>query len=106
MKDFETRLNYESKMEHDKWLSEIPFFKVPDGCEIKVTPPFGGAVVRFLIKKGDCQLSIYLDCYDNLGAVGQPYWEIYPYENDVFRCYMNDVSELEMAIHDSLSSKK
>jgi len=105
MKDFEARLSYEKLMEHDKWIKEIPFFKVPEFCELKVIPPFGGAVARFLVKKGELQVSVYLDCYDNLGCCGKPYWEVYPYKEDVFRCGMEDVSELERAISESILSR-
>ena len=75
----------EEIMEYRKWVGEIPFIKFPSDWEVQIIPPFGGAVARFCVKKGDKQVSIYLDCYERLGIFGEPYWEIYPYEDDVFR---------------------
>lgn len=89
-------------LEWEKWRTEIPFIKWPPDWEVKAIPPFGGAIVRYLIntkhKKG---LSVYLDCYNYLGYYDlkqTPYWELYPYEDDVFRCEMNDTESLLNAI--------
>lgn len=89
----------EGEMEYYKWVKEIPFICFPDKYEVKIIPPFGGAVVRFLIQvKEHPELgtrSIYLDCYDILGSGGEPYWELFPCEtSDVFRCPMNDTQAL------------
>ena len=64
----------------------------------KIIPPFAGAIVRFMIDKGDKHVSVYLDCYDNLGCFGSPYWEIYPYEEDVYRTSMENVDDLMLRI--------
>lgn len=47
--------------------------------------------------------SIYLDCYGRLGCYGSPYWEVYPYEGDVFRCDMSDAEGLLNAIAHTIS---
>ena len=96
----------ENKMEYSKWVKEIPFISFPDKYEVKIIPPYGGAVVRFIIQvKGRPELgtrSIYLDCYDVLGYVGRPYWELYPdITGDVFRCYMEDTQALLDALDES-----
>ena len=88
--------------DYNLWQDKIPFIKFPRDWEVKVIPPFHGAVIRFKIKKGLTEVSIYLDCYDTLGCVGEPYWELYPYKNDVFRCSMGDVDDLLKAIKYSL----
>ncbi|MFA5760256.1 MAG: hypothetical protein WC877_00575 [Dehalococcoidales bacterium] len=84
--------------EWKKWTKEIPFVNWPSEWEVKAIPPFGGSIIRYLVRLKqypDHDISIYLDCYDELGVVGQPYWEIYPAnEGDTYRCLMNDVDEL------------
>ena len=93
-------------MEYHKWIREIPFIKFDSDWEVKVIPPFSGAVARFQIQKGDSFVSIYLDCYDKLGLFGEPYWEIYPHSGDVYRCKMNNTEELLKAIRESISQQE
>ena len=95
----------EREYEWMKWTTEIPPIHFDSKWEVKIIPPFAGAVVRFWINYLDCKVSVYLDCYDNLGYFGAPHWEIYPGpggENE--RYAMNDVDELSAAI--KLSLKK
>lgn len=85
-----------------KWAKEIPFIKWPSGWLIKAVPPYGGAVIRYLIKKPDGQeISVYLDCYCSLGFFTEPYWEAYPINGDTFRCGLNEIYELIDAIENS-----
>lgn len=90
----------EEEYEFRKWLTKIPSIKLPTHLSFVPSPNFSGSVARFRVqadfKKND--LSVYLDCYDNLGCFGEPYWELYPYKEDVFRCAMNDTTSLVNAI--------
>ena len=101
-KDLETVFKAESIMEYYKWVKEIPFIKFKAHWNVKITPPFAGAVVRFRIESNGVELSVYLDCYDRLGYFGEPYWELFPHNDDVFRCKMNDTESLLKAISESL----
>ena len=105
MENYELILKYDKIMENNKWSQEIPYISFPSDWEVKITPPSVGAVVRFRVQKGDAKVSVYLDCYDNLGYVGYPYWEVYPYEEDVFRCDMLDTESLLRAIGESISGQ-
>ena len=96
---------YSEFMEHRKWAQEIPYLSFPSDWKVKIVPPFSGAMVRFYVKKEEAFVSVYLDCYDLLGFYQEPYWEIYPYEDDVFRCEMNKTEELLKAISHSISSQ-
>lgn len=96
---------YSAMMEHEKWREEIPFIKFPSDWEIKIAPPSVGAVIRFQVRKGNAWVSVYLDCYGHLGAVSHPYWEVYPYDGDCFRCYMNNTDELLKAIAKSIKEQ-
>jgi len=98
----------ESLMEYNKWSKEIPYLNFPKDWNVKIIPPSNWAVIRFMVKRvgGDKKISIYLDCYDKLGIYGEPYWEIYPYDNDTFRCPMNETNELLNAIERALGNKR
>ena len=96
----------EKNHEWDKWANEIPFISFSADWEVKIIPPFLGAIVRFCVRQkgnhdGGC--SVYLDCYDRLGFFGEPYWELYPHNGDVFRCPMNDTESLLNAIKETLT---
>ena len=97
MTEFDTymmRPKLERAEDWNRWIREIPAIKFKSDWEVRVIPPFAGAIARFHIDKGDKHVSVYLDCYDKLGCVGEPYWEIYPYEEDTARVLMNDIDEL------------
>ena len=98
MMDERWRLTHEMEdsFEWGKWNKEIPFIPIYKDWEIKIIPPFSGAVVRFLVREpGGDDISVYLDCYDTLGCFGSPYWEIYPsWEGETARYKMDDIDGL------------
>ena len=90
--------------EWDKWCKEIPRLKFKPSWEVQIIPPFAGAVVRFVVYKSDKFVSVYLDCYDNLGHFSAPHWEIYPDRDDNnLRFEMNDTENLIKAINTSFN---
>ena len=89
MDRYETCYNYSEVMEHDKWRSRIPEIPMREGWYVKVLPPTMGALCRIRING----YSIYLDCYDILGFVGKPYWEIYD-GTDCTRFLLDETEEL------------
>ena len=96
METYMMRAKIEKEEEWLKWKIEIPVLNFPSDWNVKIIPPFSGAIVRFIILniEGEQIVSVYLDCYDMLGYFGEPYWEIYPYGDDVYRVAMNDTKEL------------
>lgn len=94
--DLTKRYDVESAEKWRDFIPPIPFIKFPKDWQVKIIPPFGGAVVRFIVKLPDSEVtkSVYLDCFDRLGIMGCPYWEVYPYKNDVGRCEMADTKKL------------
>jgi hypothetical protein len=79
------RRQVEQSEEWDKWLRLMPKLTVPDGCQISVVPPLVGAIVRFIIFKGEKSVSVYFDAYSRLGCYDGPYWEAYPIDGDNVR---------------------
>jgi hypothetical protein len=102
-KRFHAQMEWDAMFETRTWSGKIPYLKFPNDVEVKVIPPFSGAVVRFLVKKGEKSVSCYLDCYGILGAMDKPYWEIYPYEGDTYRCYIDETDDLMEKIVEELN---
>lgn len=90
--------------EWNKWCKEIPRLNFKEDWNVKIMPPVCCAIIRFNCEKNGKTADVYLDCYDELGCFGEPYWEIYPYDGDVYRCKMNDTKTLLKAIDEILSS--
>lgn len=103
---FELRAN----LEWDKWIVKIPFLNFPSHWNIKIIPPYLTGIVRFLVQTdkmlADEYVSIYLDCYDIAGFVGQLYWKIYPNEAGTSeRFLMDETTNLMLAIELALKKK-
>lgn len=87
-------------------IESIPPICFPTGWHVRIIPPFGGAMARFRVSldgNRDKEASVYLDCFDRLGYMKCPYWEVYPYKGDCGRCLMADTVELIDMIAVSLS---
>jgi hypothetical protein len=106
--DLEDLFKREKLHEWDKWLPEIPYINFPSSWDVKIIPPFRGAICRFRVKLKNVEndenfISVYLDCYDQLGFFGEPYWEIFPIQSgDVYKIKMNDVDKLVKKITEAL----
>ena len=85
---------YEKLQECRKWGSEIPALHFEKEWDVKIIPPFGGAVIRFCIEYNGKHVSVYFDGYSELGCVPEPYLEYYDGE-DCHR-YLMDESEQMM----------
>lgn len=57
---------------------EIPAIHFKPEWDVRVIPPFGGAMMRFTVEHGGKSISVYCDFFDALGYFGGPYWEMYP----------------------------
>jgi hypothetical protein len=85
---------------------KIPALKFKDTWEVKIIPPFVGAMARFIVNEGSASVSIFLDVNSSLGSYGgEPYWEIYPYDDDIGRWAMLDTIGLLSGIEDSINEQ-
>lgn len=100
-------MNREDVYEWDKWTNEIPLISFHPDTVVRLIPPFADAMVRFFISHKDNQdfhLSVYLDCYNKLGYMPYPYWEVYDGNtNDCTRFHINDTESLMKFINESLN---
>jgi hypothetical protein len=100
---FMNRLVVEQNEKWTEWIDKIPFITFPSEWKVQIIPPYAGAMVRFKVKKGSNDfISIYLDCYENLGYFGAPYWEVYPYDGDTYRIEMANTKKLIRIISEAL----
>lgn len=91
---YEMRIHVE---EEEKWLGlcrDMPELTFRPDWKVKVIPPFGGAIIRFYVTKGDRYVSVYLDAFGRLGAVEYPYFEAYPIGDDCRRYSVDDVGSM------------
>lgn len=94
-KNIQKRYDLEREEKWNEIWRDIPELNFKEDWGVRIIPPFSGAVARFLIMKGDEQIcSVYLDWFDNIGFVGEPYYEVYPMHNDVGRYTLNEVDEM------------
>lgn len=87
--------------EWEMWINKIPPLKFPSHWEIKIIPPFNGALVRFCAITNRGSVSVFLDAYGMCSGSmpNKPYWEIYPYTDDEpKRFWMEETDKLINAI--------
>jgi hypothetical protein len=65
-----------------------------------------GTAARFIVRKGDAQVSVYADFDESLGYYGEPYWEIYPYSGDTWRGPLADGEGLIDAISTAIGQQE
>jgi hypothetical protein len=83
------------------WCPQIPKLHFKEEWEVKIIPPFGGAIARFTVSYNHKHCSIYLDCYSRLGLVDEPYWEIYC-DGECARFFLNEHEEMMEHIQNCL----
>lgn len=93
-----------------EWVFKIPSINFPSHWNVKIIPPFAGAMIRFMVStekmKKKESISVYLDCYNMLGYMPEPYWEAYsPSSSDSpERFFMKDVNKLISYINKQIKS--
>lgn len=100
--DFEktiSRSRIEINEKWREWCNKIPAIRFDSDWDIKIIPPFGGAITRFTAAKNDKYVSVYLDVFSKLGLMYDnagdpiPYYEVYDGE-DTQRFYLDETDEM------------
>ena len=98
IEDGHDRSVIEHNEEWREWCCRIRPFRFDSDWDVRIVPPFGGAITRFTITKGDKHVSVYLDVFSRLGlmydATGDhvPYYEVYD-GKDTPRFLLDEVDE-------------
>lgn len=83
-----------------KWGAQMPPVPFRQDWTVTVIPPFGGAAARFIVQRDDKRVSVYADFDNSLGYFWGddgdpvPYWEIHPFDGDVWRCRLAETQSL------------
>ena len=83
------RYKVETDEKWRNWCDKIPALQFDSSWDVRIIPPFSGALVRFVVSKNDRGISVYFDAYSRLGWMCEndepiPYWEIYTSVNEDF----------------------
>ena len=101
---------YENLQEYKKWGSIIPALHFEKEWDVKIIPPFGGAIIRFYIFYNNKSVSVYFDGYSELGYMVDendkpiPYFEYYDGE-ECYRYFINESEQMMADIKKFLESE-
>ena len=101
---------YETLQECRGWGARIPALHFEKEWDVKIIPPFGGAVIRFYISHNNKNVSVYFDGYSELGYVVDendkpiPYFEYYDGE-ECYRYYIDESEQMMADIKNFLESE-
>lgn len=92
----------------DYMYDKVKGLRFDPSWEVFVVPPFGGAMARFVVRKGEKTVSVYCDWFSELGRYGShdPYWEVCPYKDDVARFDIFDVDGMMKAVREVIEDGK
>lgn len=103
--DFEIEMQRSKLEQAEEWREisrSLPYLSFPPNCEVKIIPPVGGALMRFVIRlkaNPDKTISVYFDQFSRLGCMDKPYWEMYPNEDEnTSRYYQGEEEALMLEI--------
>lgn len=108
----DTELFARYKIEHQEkwreWCDKMPQLQFDSDWNVRIIPPFAGALTRFNITKGDKGVSVYFDAYSSLGWMYDendkpiPYFEVYN-NFSTQRYYLNETDKMMADIRDILN---
>lgn len=91
------------------WANRLPTFHFDKEWDVKIIPPFAGAIIRFTIDYKNKHVSVYFDGYSELGYVCNeeekpiPYFEYYDGE-DTYRYCLNEADKMMDDIRNFLNN--
>ena len=102
--------SYDNLQECRKWATKIPPLHFEKEWDVKIIPPFGGALIRFAIDYNGKHISVYFDGFSKLGWMYDgndnpvPYFEVNYYSRDVRRYLMDESEQMMKDIGDFLNN--
>lgn len=102
----------EQILNYREWMTKLPAFHFDKEWDVRIIPPFGGAIIRFTIEYKGKHISVYFDAYSNLGFVYEdnngekpiPYFEYYDGDN-IHRYYLNEADQMMEDIREFLNGE-
>ena len=91
------------------WSNKLPYFHFDKEWNVKIIPPFAGAVIRFAIDYNGKHVSVYFDAYSRLGWMYDeneepiPYFEYYDGE-ETHRYWLEESEQMMNDIRNFLNS--
>ena len=91
------------------WSHKLPAFHFDKEWDVKIIPPFSGAVIRFVIDYNGKHVSVYFDAYSELGWMYDdneepiPYFEYYDGE-ETHRYWLDESEQMMNDIRNFLNS--
>lgn len=102
------RFNIEYDEDWRQWGTKIPDIHFKENWNVRIIPPFGGALARFIVFCGNKQVSVYFDAFSALGYMYDsnnkpiPYFEAYSIDGDAKRYLMEEIEEMMKDIEKEL----
>ena len=101
----------EEFQEYQKWQKELPYLHFEKEWNVKIIPPFCGAIIRFYIEYNGKYASVYFDGYSELGFLYDdnhapiPYFEFYD-GDDIHRYCLSESEQMMKDIKNHLNITK
>ena len=91
------------------WANKLPSLNFDKEWNVKIIPPFAGAIIRFVIDYKGKHVSVYFDAYSELGWMYDendepvPYFEYYDGE-ETYRYFINESEKMMNDIRNFLNN--
>lgn len=84
------------------WSNKLPAFHFDEEWDVKIIPPFSGAIIRFTISHNEKGVSVYFDAYSELGLMYDDNEEPIPYfeYDDGINTYTYPLDEADQMMED------
>ena len=117
------RLNVEHEEDWEGKIKNIPSISFPSSWNVKIIPPYGGLMARFIVtipEHDKVSISVYYDIDNRIGYFQDengnpaPYWEIFPYEysymsggihGETYRVFGQDTKQLVERIKTAIQNQ-
>lgn len=106
------RLLLENKEEWKEVQDMVEPIRFDPDWDVRILPPTGGAMTRFIVSKGGKRVSVYFDAYSRLGWMGEadgkpiPYYEAYDFNREPERFYAHETESLMEYIRECLNESE